>query len=97
MSMENADKVIELLEKQIQKLEIIGDDLRPWEANTNSILRRAFNDSTIDVYNHRVLSLSGDNSYAKKQLKDLVEGYIEEIKGLGYCLYLLPKVSDRHQ
>lgn len=88
--MENTDKIIELLGKQMQKLDDIGDDLTPWEANTNSILRRAFNDPHINVYDHRAVSLDGDNSYAKKQLRDLLEGYIDQIKGLG-----LPQRTDK--
>lgn len=89
--MENADKVIELLQKQIQKLNEIGNDLTQWEANTNSILRRAFNDPNIDVYDSRGESLSGDNSYAKEQLRYLLEGYIDQIKGLG-----LPKTIEKN-
>ena len=63
--MENPEKVIELLQRQIQKLNEIGNDLTPWEANTYSILRRVYDDSHIDVNRHRVLSFDGDNSYAK--------------------------------
>lgn len=90
--MENQEKVVELLQGQIQKLDEIGNDLTPWETNTNRILRRAFSDPNIDVYNHRSYSLDGDNSYAKRQLKELLNGYILEIKELG-----LPIVKESNR
>ena len=79
-----AEKSINSLKRLIGDLDQ-ADNLRVWITNAESVLKRIYPDRVINMDSNLTIFFDGDSTQTnKRELKQLLTGYIKELEELGH-------------